>query len=107
MAQARPSWVPGPCRGIPGADRRGCAQVVAMRGEHDLSTVVDLSGTISAAIVIAIDDADVVVDASEVTFLRCQHDRRPRPGPHLPGREIAFTSRPVAFGMCRPDLRHL
>jgi len=41
--------------------------VVWLRGEHDLSTVDELSETMARAI--ALDDADVVVDLSEVVFM--------------------------------------
>lgn len=67
MAQARTSPESYPRQGPPDANRRATVRVVAMRGEHDPSTVVALSEMISSAI--AIDDADLVVDASEVTFL--------------------------------------
>jgi anti-anti-sigma factor len=41
--------------------------VVWLRGEHDVSTVVALSEILARAI--ALDDADVVVDLSEVQFM--------------------------------------
>jgi anti-anti-sigma factor len=41
--------------------------VVWLRGEHDVSTVAALSETMARAI--ALDDADVVVDLSEVQFM--------------------------------------
>jgi anti-anti-sigma factor len=44
----------------------GCL-VVWLRGEHDLSTVGALSETMARAI--ALDDADLVVDLSEVQFM--------------------------------------
>jgi anti-anti-sigma factor len=54
------------CRsGLPGGD--AARVVVWLRGEHDLSTVPVL--TEAMAWVIAVDDADVVVDLSEVEFM--------------------------------------
>lgn len=41
--------------------------VVTLRGEHDVSTVVALSATLAEAI--ALDDADLVLDLSEVEYL--------------------------------------
>jgi anti-anti-sigma factor len=41
--------------------------VVWLRGEHDLSTVADLSDALTQAV--KFDDADVVVDLSEVRFI--------------------------------------
>lgn len=49
-----------PSRGAPGV-------VVWLRGEHDLSTAPALSEAM--AWIIAVDDADVVVDLSEVQFM--------------------------------------
>lgn len=56
-----------PRRGPPDADQPHAVRVVAMRGEYDPSTVDALSETFSAAM--AVDDTDLVVDASEVRFL--------------------------------------
>lgn len=44
-----------------------CRSVVWLRGEYDMATQVALSETLARAI--ADDDADVVVDVSEVTFM--------------------------------------
>lgn len=41
--------------------------VVTLRGEHDVSTVAALSATLAEAI--ALDDADLVLDLSEVEYL--------------------------------------
>jgi anti-anti-sigma factor len=49
------------------ADRNPDRTVVWLRGEHDVSTVAALSETLARAI--ALDDADVVVDLSEVQFM--------------------------------------
>ena len=49
------------------AARQGDPHVVHLRGEHDASTVVELSATIARAM--ALDDADVVLDLSEVQFM--------------------------------------
>jgi anti-anti-sigma factor len=49
------------------ADRNSDRTVVWLRGEHDVSTVAALSEILARAI--ALDDADVVVDLSEVQFM--------------------------------------
>lgn len=67
MAQVQPSTGHYPRRGPPDADRPKGARVVVMRGEHDLTTTVVLAQMFRTAI--AVDNADLVVDASEVTFL--------------------------------------
>jgi len=55
-------------RGLLGFARRDAARtVVWLRGEHDVSTVAALSETMARAI--ALDDADVVVDLSDVQFM--------------------------------------
>jgi anti-anti-sigma factor len=55
-------------RRLMGFARRDAARtVVWLRGEHDVSTVAALSETLARAI--ARDDADVVVDLSEVQFM--------------------------------------
>ena len=41
--------------------------VVRLRGEHDISTVDELSQTVARAI--ALDDGDLVIDLSEVEFM--------------------------------------
>jgi anti-anti-sigma factor len=41
--------------------------VIWLRGEHDISTVAELSGTIARAI--ASDDADLVVDLADVEYM--------------------------------------
>ena len=41
--------------------------VVWLRGEHDLATVAELAATLARAI--AIDDADLVIDLSDVQFM--------------------------------------
>lgn len=65
MAQVQPSLVRPP-PGSSGSDQRDSARVVAISGEHDPSTVSALSEMIRSTMAI---DADLVVDASEVTFL--------------------------------------
>jgi len=55
-------------RGLLAFARRDAARtVVRLRGEHDASTVAALSETMARAI--ALDDADLVVDLSEVQFM--------------------------------------
>jgi anti-anti-sigma factor len=55
-------------RGLLAFARRDAARtVVWLRGEHDLSTVAALSETMARTI--ALDDADLVVDLSEVQFM--------------------------------------
>ena len=55
-------------RCVLGPSRRDAAGVVVwLRGEHDLSTVPVLSEALSW--VVAVDDADVVADLSEVQFM--------------------------------------
>jgi anti-sigma B factor antagonist len=49
------------------AARDADCTVVWVRGEHDIATVAALSETLAWAI--ALDDADVVVDLSRVTFM--------------------------------------
>jgi anti-anti-sigma factor len=49
------------------AERATGGAVVWLRGEHDLSTVAELSEAIAGAILL--DDADVVVDLSDVQFM--------------------------------------
>ena len=49
------------------AERDADRTHVWIRGEHDLSTVSELSKTLARAI--ALDDADLVVDLSEVDFM--------------------------------------
>jgi anti-anti-sigma factor len=60
--RARVGRDPGRLDGSPDAPT-----VVWLRGDHDLSTVHDLSAVLSGAI--ADDDRDVVVDLSRVGFL--------------------------------------
>lgn len=67
MDSLRTPPVPNPHRGLPRSIERRNVRVVEMRGEYDLCTVASLCEMLSAAI--AVDDADLVVDASEVTFL--------------------------------------
>jgi len=52
------------CRRLDPSSRR---TLIWLRGEHDMSTVAELSETIARAI--AIDDADLVVDLAEVEFM--------------------------------------
>lgn len=47
--------------------RQGWRSVVWLRGDHDISSMADLSESFAA--VIAIDDADVVADLSQVTYM--------------------------------------
>jgi anti-anti-sigma factor len=54
-------------RGAERSARDGVAVVVWLSGEHDLSTVAELSEAMARAI--AVGGADVVVDASEVEFM--------------------------------------
>ena len=49
------------------ARRDAARTVVWLRGEHDVSTVAALSETLARAI--ALDDADLVVDLSDVQFM--------------------------------------
>lgn len=49
-----------------GADR-GAPTVVWLRGEHDLATATSLSETIAEAI--ALEDDELVIDLSQVTFI--------------------------------------
>jgi anti-anti-sigma factor len=49
------------------AGRNSDRTVVWLRGEHDVSTVAALSETMAQAV--ALDDADVVVDLSDVQFM--------------------------------------
>lgn len=49
------------------ARREADDTVVWLNGEHDTSTVADLSGTIARAI--ALDDADLIIDLSGVDFM--------------------------------------
>jgi anti-anti-sigma factor len=55
----------GPPAVFPGCDAD--QSVVWVRGDHDASTVVALCMTMARAI--AFDDADLVIDLSEVTFM--------------------------------------
>lgn len=48
-------------------ERGGARTVAWLRGEHDLSTVAELSGVMGAAI--ALDDSDLVIDMSDVEFV--------------------------------------
>jgi anti-anti-sigma factor len=59
--------VPANPQGSAVAGRDGDRIVVWLRGEHDIATTVELSETLVRAI--AIDDADLVVDLSEVQFI--------------------------------------
>jgi anti-anti-sigma factor len=68
MATSACSSVTGSRRSLGSyAERDADRTVVWLRGEHDLSTVEALSETMARAI--ALDDADVVVDLSEVHFM--------------------------------------
>lgn len=67
MARIRTPPVSYPLRDPPNAEARREVRVVAMRGDYDLSNIDSLCKMLSAAI--AVDDADLVIDASEVTFL--------------------------------------
>ena len=68
MATTACSSVTVSCRSLGSfAERDADRTVVWLRGEHDLSTVDELSETMARAI--ALDDADVVVDLSEVVFM--------------------------------------
>jgi anti-anti-sigma factor len=49
------------------AGRDGTRTVVWLRGEHDLATTTELAATLARAI--ALDEADLVVDLSEVQFM--------------------------------------
>ena len=49
------------------ADCANTATIVWLDGEHDASSVAELSETIARAI--AVDDSDVILDMSEVTFM--------------------------------------
>jgi anti-anti-sigma factor len=66
MASTEPSPVTV-SYGALGWPQSGRSAVVWLRGEHDISTVAALTGTLAR--VIAIDDADLVVDLSEVRFM--------------------------------------
>jgi anti-anti-sigma factor len=68
MAATACSSVTVSCRSLGSfAERDADRTVVWLRGEHDVSTVDELSETMARAI--ALDDADVVVDLSEVLFM--------------------------------------
>src|SRR5687768_658417 len=68
MAPTEPSSLTVSRRGLLAFARRDAARtVVWLRGEHDVSTVAALSETMARAI--ARDDADLVVDLSEVQFM--------------------------------------
>lgn len=55
-------------RSLPGCARRGPPEVVVcLRGEHDLSTVAELSATMAQAM--ALGDTDLVVDLSRVELM--------------------------------------
>ena len=55
-------------RGLTAFAQRGPPEVVVhLRGEHDLATVAELSGSLARAITIG--DADLVVDLSRVDFM--------------------------------------
>jgi anti-sigma B factor antagonist len=55
-------------RGVQAYARRGPPQVVVcLRGDHDLSTVAELSAAMARAITLG--DADIVVDLSRVEFM--------------------------------------
>jgi anti-anti-sigma factor len=54
-------------RGHSVVGRSEAQTVVWLSGEHDLSTVAALSGTLAGAL--ALDDADLVVDLSAVEFM--------------------------------------
>lgn len=69
MAATEPPFVPTNPRGSVVAGRNGERTVVWLRGEHDMATSAELTQTLARAI--AIDDADVVVDLSDVEFLDC------------------------------------
>jgi anti-anti-sigma factor len=68
MAPTEPSSLTVSRRGLLGFARRDAARtVVWLRGEHDVSSVAALSETMARAI--ALDDADLVVDLSDVQFM--------------------------------------
>ena len=56
------------CRHLPAVPARDVARVVVwLRGEHDLSTVPELSTALAQAI--SLDDSDVLVDLRDVEFM--------------------------------------
>jgi anti-anti-sigma factor len=68
MAPTEPFSLTVSRRGLLGFARRDAARtVVWLRGEHDVSSVAALSETMARAI--ALDDADLVVDLSDVQFM--------------------------------------
>lgn len=84
--------------------------VVWLRGEHDLSTVTAVAETLARAI--AVDDADFVVDMSEVEFIDASTVRlivRTREFLHSRSRSLVLRSpSPCALAMLdRCGLAHL
>ena len=67
VASEPPSVLPMSRRGSASASSRSSRVVVWIRGEHDSATVVHVSATLAQAA--PLDDADVVVDLSGVTFM--------------------------------------
>jgi anti-anti-sigma factor len=68
MALTEPSSVTMSFRGLATfAGRDVDRTVVWLQGEHDVSTTVALAGTLARAV--ALDDADLVIDLSEVQFM--------------------------------------
>lgn len=67
MTPSESSSVPASPQGSAVADRDGERTVVWLRGEHDIATKAELSETLARAI--AIDDAHLVVDLSQVQFM--------------------------------------
>jgi hypothetical protein len=78
------------------AGRNPDRTVVWLRGEHDVSTVAALSETMARAI--ALDDADVVVDLSDVQFMGCGDGRRHHSGPGVPAPAVAVFGAAVSVG---------
>ena len=56
-----------PARGLPPRTHEDLRSVVGLRGDHDMSTVLALSGELSRAI--APDAVDLVVDLRDVQFM--------------------------------------
>ena len=68
MAPIEPSSVTMSFRGLATfAGRDGDRTVIWLQGEHDISTTVALTDTLARAV--ALDDADLVIDLSEVQFM--------------------------------------
>ena len=90
MAPTEPSSVTMSFRGLATfAGRDADRTVVWLQGEHDISTTVALADTLARAI--ALDDADLVVDLSEVQFMERGDRRRHRPRPRTPRAAIAIV----------------